>query len=628
MVFVAHYGRQRDEVAAQRSFVTKRVMSDEWRDECRRAQLLSRCCRRILGGGIWEPPSLSALDHMSASLRPFRLRALACVFRVTCCVAPLTVTPLLAQGARTSVAISAADLRTRLFAYAHDSMMGREPGQLGNFKASAYMADVFARAGLEPAGENGTWFQAVPFFRRTASRTDTLRLGGRVVRLGYDFVVQPTNARPRPIGGRPVVYGGGIFDQSSWIDAETARGKVVVLSTTPLAERSASTRFVPVGAATRAPNFAGAAAILVADAEAPGGEGAAQAMSGALVLDTTWSDAVTPLLMATRALGEEIFGGSLRTLKPGTAGASFTGNARLTLVPLEYAARNVIGVLRGTDPARRGQFVSVSSHNDHVGFDRVPVDHDSVRAFNTVIRPLGADTPRRDPTAVEWARIRMMIDSARKVHAPRQDSIRNGADDDGTGSVALAELAEAMGRGAKPKRSVLFVSHTAEEFGLLGSRWFTDHPTVERDSIIGEIDMDMIGRGSRVDLPDGGPGYLEVIGMRRLSKEFGDVVEAANKAQPKPFAFNLTYDAPGHPLQYYCRADHYSYARYGIPAMAISRGEHMDYHQVTDEPQYIDYDALERVARFVRDAVWTLATRDGRPVLDGPKGDPRAVCRQ
>lgn len=540
-----------------------------------------------------------------------------------------TITAALpAQRAGTTATISAADLRTRLFAFAHDSMMGREPGQPGNAKASAYIAAEFQRLGLEPAGENGGYFQTVPFFRRTADRRDTLRLGAHLLRLGYDYVVQPLNSRPRPIDGVAVVYGGSVSEPSTWIDAATAAGKVVVFSTMPAAERTAATRNAPIGAALRAPAMAGAAAVLVADFDAPGGDRAAAAMSGSLSTDTSWTDAIPPLLIGTRALGDEIFGAPLATVKPGTVGASFRGRARAGVFPLEHPARNVVGVLRGTDPTLRGQFVSVSSHNDHVGFDRNPVEHDSLRAFNTVIRPLGADSPRRDPTDTEWTRIRAMIDSARQVGAPRLDSIRNGADDDGTGSVALLELAERMVGEPRPRRSVLFISHTAEEFGLLGSRWFTDHPTVERDSIIGEIDMDMIGRGRLSDLPDAGPGYLEVIGMRRLSKEFGDVVEAANAQQPQPFVFNLTFDQPGHPLQYYCRADHYSYARYGIPAMAISRGEHMDYHQVTDEAQYIDYDALARVALFVHDAVQMLATRDARPRLDGPKGDPRALCRQ
>lgn len=549
--------------------------------------------------------------------------------------ATLLATALPAQGASaraassagTTPAISAADLRSRLFAVAHDSMMGREPGQLGNARASAYVAAEFRRLGLEPAGEDG-YFQTVPFFRRTADRRDTLRLGAHVLRLGQDYVVQPLNSRPRPIDGVPVVYGGNVSDPANWIDAEAARGKVVVFSTIPPEQRTQSTRNPPIGAALRAPAMAGAAAVLVADFEAPGGDRAAAAMSGSLVTDTTWNDATPPLLLATRALGDEIFGAPMPSVRPGTAGTSFRGNARVVLRPLEHPARNVIGILRGTDPRLRAQFVSVSSHNDHVGFDRAPVDHDSLRALNTVTRPLGADSPTRAPTDAEWARIRAMIDSARREHPPRLDSIRNGADDDGSGTVALLELAERMAGDPRPRRSVLFISHTAEEFGLLGSRWFTDHPTVERDSIVGEIDMDMIGRGRVTDLPDAGPAYLEVIGMRRLSREFGDVVEAANAQQPRPFVFNLTFDQPGHPLQYYCRADHYSYARYGIPAMAISRGEHMDYHQVTDEAQYIDYEALERVARFVHDAVRMLATRDARPALDAPKGDPRTPCRQ
>jgi hypothetical protein len=101
---------------------------------------------------------------------------------------------------------------------------------------------------------------------------------------------------------------------------------------------------------------------------------------------------------------------------------------------------------------------------------------------------------------------------------------------------------------------------------MLGSAYFTDHPTVPRDNIVAEIDVDMIGRGSARDIKGGGPTYLEVVGLRRLSKEFGDWSKPRNAKQSVPFVFNYEYDAPGHPLQYYCRADHYSYARYGIRA--------------------------------------------------------------
>src|SRR4029079_19662015 len=121
----------------------------------------------------------------------------------------------------------------------------------------------------------------------------------------------------------------------------------------------------------------------------------------------------------------------------------------------------------------------------------------------------------------------------------------------GSGTVAILEIAEAMSRSnARPKRSILFVSHTGEEAGLLGSRWFSDPPTVPIDSIVAEIDQDMTGRGTPSDFPRGGTGagsatYLEVIGAKRLSKEFGDSLEAANSREPVPFVFDHTFDAPG-----------------------------------------------------------------------------------
>jgi Peptidase family M28 len=293
-------------------------------------------------------------------------------------------------------------------------------------------------------------------------------------------------------------------------------------------------------------------------------------------------------------------------------------------------ARNVIAVIPGSDPALRGEYVSITAHNDHVGYSHRPVDHDSLRAFNTVIRPLGADSRPHAPSPEEATRIRAILDSLRKVHTPRLDSIYNGADDDGSGTIALIEIAEAFAAGnAKPPRSILLVSHTAEEKGLLGSAWFTDHSTVPIDSIVAEIDVDMIGRGGATDIKAGGPTYLEVVGLRRLSKEFGDWFEAVNAKEPVPFVFNYEYDAPGHPEQYYCRADHYSYARYGIPSVSLSRGAHRDYHQVTDEPQYIDYADYTRLTQMVFDAAVFVANTDHRPRLDASKPtDPHVPCRQ
>jgi hypothetical protein len=289
----------------------------------------------------------------------------------------------------------------------------------------------------------------------------------------------------------------------------------------------------------------------------------------------------------------------------------------------------VVGIIRGSDPALSAEFVSISAHHDHVGFSGRPVDHDSVYATNRVLRPLGADSPPRAATAAESTRVAALRDSLRRAHPARPDSVFNGADDDGSGTVALVAIARSFKGSPRPKRSILLISHAAEERGLLGSAWYSDHPTVTRDSIVGEIDADMIGRGNASDLPKGGPGYLELVGARRLSTEYGDLLEQVNRGERQPFTFNYEYDVPGHPLQYYCRADHYSYARYNIPSVSLSRGEHADYHQVTDEPQYIDFDALGRVATLVRDFAVAVANLDHRPVVDGVRQvDPHAPCRQ
>jgi hypothetical protein len=293
-------------------------------------------------------------------------------------------------------------------------------------------------------------------------------------------------------------------------------------------------------------------------------------------------------------------------------------------------AKNVIGIIPGSDPTLRSEYISITAHNDHIGFSHRPVDHDSLRAYDAVVRPMGADSPRRQASPEEAARIRSILDSLRKLRAPRPDSINNGADDDGSGTIALIEIAEAFMKGnVHPRRSILLVSHTAEEKGLLGSQWYTDHPTVPIDSIVAEIDVDMIGRGAAIDVKGGGPTYLEVVGLRRLSKEFGDWLEAVNAKEPIPFAFDYEFDVPGHPEQYYCRADHYSYARYGIPSVSLSRGEHMDYHQVTDEVQYIDYRDYARLTQMVFDAAAFVANADHAPQLDAPKpANPHVRCKQ
>jgi len=246
-----------------------------------------------------------------------------------------------------------------------------------------------------------------------------------------------------------------------------------------------------------------------------------------------------------------------------------------------------------------------------------------------------------DAKAVQ-AEVNKLLASYRAAHpgTARLDSIYNGADDDGSGSVSVLEIAEKMAsrKGAQgPKRSILFIWHVGEEKGLWGSEYFTDHPTVPRDSIVAELNMDMEGRGDPWDETGktkegasihGAQSYLQLVGSRRLSTELGDLAETVNKSGNHGLTFDYSLDANGHPMNIYCRSDHYEYARYGIPIVFFTTGGHSDYHQVTDEPQYIDYDRMAQVATLVHDAALRVANLDHRVAVDKPKPDPKGRCVQ
>ena len=291
---------------------------------------------------------------------------------------------------------------------------------------------------------------------------------------------------------------------------------------------------------------------------------------------------------------------------------------------------NLVAVIEGSDPVLRDEYVALGAHSDHVGVSRRVVDHDSVRAFNRAIwEAQGRDASARGVTPAQRSAIRVALDSLRALRAPRRDSINNGADDDGSGSMALLEIAEAFATArVTPKRSLLLVWHTGEEIGLNGSEWFMDHPTVSRDAIVAQINLDMIGRGTAEDVAGGGDDYLTVLGPRRLSSEYDAWVRAVNARQPRPFALDYQFDADGHPQQFYCRSDHYHYARYGVPIAFFFTSIHEDYHQVTDEPQYIAYPKYTRVTQFLRDLAAYVADQPARPVVDQPRPDPAGRCRQ
>ena len=559
-----------------------------------------------------------------------RAAALATALAVT--AAPLAARaqqplPLKHTPQPTTAAIAAGDLMTRLYIFADDSMMGREAGTEYNLKGTAYIEREVRRLGLQPAGDNGTYFQNLPIFNAAISTADAISVDGRSFAGVKDFIPRDNSVfgQVRSFDGVPVVYGGVYGDTATMLPADEAIGKFVVISvpTGPDGKPAwGNNRQQLTG------YYLQSSGVAVASMDYIDAENRAVVMAPSQTFRGAQATLAVPAFMyVSNAMAEALMGAPLAGLKRGAAGRTIHGAAKWDETPAP--GRNVVAILPGSDPKLRGEYVAIGAHNDHIGFNHSPVDHDSLRAFNTVVRPRGADDEPRPATAEEQAQIRVILDSLRKVNKPRLDSIYNGADDDGSGTVSVLEIAEAFAKSpTKPRRSLLFVWHAGEEKGLWGSEYFTDHPTVSRDSIVAQLNMDMVGRGGPHDEKNGGPGYLQLIGSRRLSTELGDLVEAVGRTEPLPFRFDYSYDANGHPEQYYCRSDHYEYARYGIPITFFSTGGHRDYHQVTDEPQYIDYAQMARVANLVHDVAARVANLDHRIVVDKPKPDPKGQCRQ
>ncbi|HYM25886.1 MAG TPA: M28 family peptidase [Vicinamibacterales bacterium] len=537
----------------------------------------------------------------------------------------------------TTADITANDLRTRLYQISDDSMQGRRIGELGNYKATTYVAAEFQRLGLKPAGEGGGYFQNLPY---GASKVDSTRarliVAGVPATPGTDWIPTAAVANNRIAGDANVretvaVFVGKWGDSTAVLDANAIRGNVAVFTyNPPTGGRGGAAGGGGGGggrggfAAVRDPRTAGAALILVASADStPRAVTASAFVSRAGMRPEPISGPAAAAISAS--LAAKIFGRPLSELTPGTTGATVSANWTNEFTPSKYAARNVIAVLPGSNPKLAGEYVLVSAHNDHVGTLPRPVDHDSLRAFNRIMRPQGANDRPGAPTAEQQHQIDSLIRYARSIRKPRLDSINNGADDDGSGTVVLLEIAEKFAS-EKPARSIIFVSHQGEEAGLLGSRWFTDHPTIPLDSIVAAHNMDMVGKGRASDVKFGGPNSVQTLGSRRLSHEFGDIIDSIAAHGPNPMTIDHSWDVPANPLNRFCRSDQVNYVHHDVPVTYFSTGYSEDYHQPTDEARYIDFDHAARLARFIHDVMFTIANRATKPAISG--ADPSyPACR-
>ncbi len=556
----------------------------------------------------------------------------------------------------TSAPITANDLRTRLYQFADDSMQGRRIGEPGNAKGTDYIAREFKRLGLTPAGDSGTYFQLLPFGAQSFdSAAATLSVRGAALRTASDWVPMTPSA-PLRISGQaslenvPTVFAGRWGDTTVVLDAAALRGKVAVFRAAPAqvigAASGAPASFLSCDAR---PDMFGAAAVIAA--EASGRAPARRAVGAGGVRDTRAHDAgaagvliigldgMSPAAVAatfaprpgmrqppitvglgvatiSAAVASQIFGSSVETLAIGATGAPVSGRWTYAWKSSAAPARNVVAIMPGSDPTLASEYVLVGAHNDHIGRSAVAVDHDSLRAVNTVTRPQGANDGACMPTAAQQRTIDSLITAARRIRPARRDSIFNGADDDGSGTVVLLEIAEQFAA-EQPKRSIIFVSHQGEEGGLLGSAWFVDHPTVPLTQIVAAHNMDMLGKGRVDQVKFGGPASVQTLGARRLSRAFGDIIDSVNATRGEVMAIDKSWDVTANPLNRFCRSDQVNYVRKDVPVTYFSLGYAQDYHQLTDEPQYIEYEHAARLGRFIHDVMMAIATRADRPKIAG-----------
>ena len=285
-----------------------------------------------------------------------------------------------------------------------------------------------------------------------------------------------------------------------------------------------------------------------------------------------------PLFLASQNVGAEIFKGAPANQDSESAfaigkSASMNASAKTERLPTQ----NVVGIWEGGDPNLKKEMVAIGAH----------YDHDGVRE-----------------------------------NAPGDDKIWNGADDDGSGTVAVLAVAEALAKAPqRPKRSVLLVWHAGEEKGLWGSEYFNKYPTVDIKNVVAQLNIDMIGRSKKEGDTNprnkelSGPEEIYVIGSEMMSSALGTVTKGTN-SEYLGLAYNYKYDDPKDPNRFFFRSDHFNYAVNGIPVVFWFDGVHEDYHQASDHPDKIDYEKMEKVTRTIFLTLWEISEMSSRPAVD------------
>ena len=527
-------------------------------------------------------------------------------------------------------AIETGALKDWLTYIASDELQGRLVYSEGLGLAAAYIADHLKEWGVKPLGDSGSYFQTVKIVGvKTTSRSAvTVEVNGRT----RTFTDGEGVTFPRNMGAKQTITGDQILFAGYGLQVPAAqiddyarldpRGKIVVwLGTSgPKSVGSESRRLI--AGRSRLAIEKGAAAVIAPPSgrfsgggtrrggqTPPGGERDASQPEADFTTAQRYDRPVAPIVTAQDEFFDFLFSGSDVTYAELKELASrqeplpqvMLKGVKLTInIDADYGVvntrltRNVVGVVEGTDAAMKDTFVAFGAHYDHTGY---------VQAGSAAGRGgTGGCAGQTPPT-------------------PREgDIINNGADDDGSGTVALMAIARAFALGARPKRSLLFVWHTGEESGLLGSRYNADYPIIPNEKVSAVLNLDMVGR-NRCDR-DSEANTVYLVGSDRISTELHQVSEAANGSLEKPMTLDYELNDPADPESLYTRSDHYSYAARGIPVIFYTTGLHRDYHYVTDEVDKIEWAKMARIAQLVYVTGQRVANLDHIPVRDN-KG-PRA----
>jgi len=298
--------------------------------------------------------------------------------------------PLKYIGPPTHAAIAAADMMTRLYILADDSMMGRSAATPDNAKGALYIEREVRRLGLKPAGENGTYFQ-FPLDQREIDPATSLSIDGKALRIWTDFAPRDQGPGARPFDGVPVIYAGSLGDPQRLVPRSAAAGKIALVT---VAKDSLGRGNFTVNRGQLTSRFFDAAAIAVVSIDYLPPGYIDQFYRVPLVAPKGVVDrrALPNYFYVTKAVARAMLGRDAESAQPGTEGGTVHGQIRY--VVKQAPARNVAAIIPGSDPTLRGEYVAIGAHNDHVGYNNDPADHDSVKAYQLVARPQGADSDR------------------------------------------------------------------------------------------------------------------------------------------------------------------------------------------------------------------------------------------